>query len=693
MGTLTIGKNKKRKPAVNVRSMLAMPTPTGWGDKAQPARQRGNMRLEKGEIAFERINVRLFVDRPVLPEPLEDRVIEQMGADTRRPVLPVVEQSPYPEPPDFRASPYRHVDEEISDYTRPGDSDAICSELREQIRTISFRMLVCTISVLFLGSIELLPEFGVTLPDMFMPDKAPLIYLGFNLFFLIFCGALCCNIIFGGIKNLAAKRIDGEALLSLGYCAVVLQTAAQTVACLIERQPVCGVCGAPAIAALLLNDLGLLMMVRRVARNFRFVALKGVRRAARIVGDGMEFDEILHADRNTHSRVTYTVRAKFLAGYLRFAYEEDYCEQQLARIAPYVLPAALASGIIGGIAGFGEWGVWGGISCFCTAITAGIPVCRLFCLNLPLERASKQLTRRGVMLNGWAAVDEFGGTDTLAVNSDALFPEGTVRLLSVKAFGEAPIDRSILYAASVVMASGGPLAQVFYSLLEERAQKLLPADGIGYENEMGVSGWVESLPVLVGNRSMLERHNVELPSRDYEQIIKNGKNRHLVYIAISGRPCAVMLVQYRADPDTADAVREMVSNGVNLVVYTTDANVTGELVSEIYGIPSRHVTMLSVRAGSEYDRLTHTILDRAPAVLCTVGRLSALADGISAAKRLRSMLRFNTLLQLVCFGLCVLLTVGLSFFSGCEAVSPGQVMLMQLMCLAVSLVSMLRRPL
>ena len=693
MGILTIGKNKKSNGSQEYSSMLAMPTPVGWGDKARPAKGKGNMRLERGEIKFERISVRLFVDRPVLPEPAEDRVMEQMDESIRRRVLPVVEQSPWPEPPESSDMPYRHVYAEIADYENPGDSDAICDELREQMRSLSFRIMVSGISALFLGAIELLPEFGVSLPDMFMPEKAPMVYLTLNLFFLIFCGVLCRNIIFGGLKNLVSRKLDGDALLGLGYTAVVLQTLAQLITCFFSRQPMHSVCGAPAILALLLNDLGLLMMVRRVARNFRFVALRGVRRAARIIDDGVKFDELLHADRKVHNRVAYTVRAKFLANYLRFSYEEDCCEQKVSRIAPYVIPAAIVSGLVGGLISFREWGVWGGIYCLCAALVAGIPVCRLFCLNLPMERASSQLIKSGVMLNGWAAVDEFGTTDALTVNSDALFPEGTVRLLSVKAFGEMPIDRSVRYAASVVLASGGPLAQVFCDLMEKSSERLLPADGIGYENEMGVSGWVEDMPVLVGNRKMLEKHHVELPSRDYEQIIKNGRNRHLVYIAISGRPCAVMLVQYRADADTAEAVRNMVSNGVSLLVYTTDANVTSELISEIYEIPARLITILSVRAGSEYDELTHTIRDRAPAVLCTVGRLAALADGITAAKRLRSMLMFNTAIQLVCYGLCFVMTAGLSLFSGCEAVAPAQIMIMQLMCLLVSLVSLLRKPL
>lgn len=693
MGTLTIGKNKKRIIKGDHTSMLAMPAPVGWGDKAKAAKGEGNMRLEKGELRFEKIPVLLFADRKKQPEPVADRVMERMDEDTRRLVYPVVQESNDPDPPDRNAAPFRHVDEEISEYSRPGDSDAICDELREQMRTLSFRMVVCGISVLFLGAIELLPMLGVQLPDMFLPDKAPIVYLTINLVFLIFCMGLCRNIIFGGLQAIFRGKMDGDGITSIACTAVALQTAAEFVTCFVQRQPMHNVCAAPAILALLINDMGLLVMTRRVARNFRFVAMRGVRRATKLVSGKMEFDELIHADKQHHESIAYTVRAKFLANYLHFSYEEDFCEQMMSRLSPYILPVAAIAGVIGGIISFKEWGIWGGIYCLCAVLVAGMPICRILCLNLPLSKASKELIPNGVMLNGWAAADKFGRVDTLAVNSDALFPDGTVRLLSVRAFGDAPIDRSVLYAASIVIGSGGPLAQVFYNLLEGHTERLLHADGIGYENEMGVSGWVESLPVLVGNRRMMKRHGIDLPSRDYEQLLKKGKNRSLVYIAISGRPCAVMLVQYRADNDTAVAVHNMVAHGVSLVVYTTDPNVTSSLVSEIYDLPERQVSILSVKAGSEYDRLTHTIRDRAPAVLCTIGRLSALADGITAAIRLRSMLVFNTIIQMVCYGLGVTLTAVLCCISGSGAVSPTQIMLLQIMCLLAVFVSLFRKAL
>lgn len=669
--------------------MLAMPTPVAWGGQTRPASRKGHFRLEKGEIRFEILHARIFPERPIYQKPVEDKVIGRLDKKIRRPILPPEEESPGVTP---RLKPPPGDDSKlIDDYDQPGDSDVIYSGLLEHIRTLNFRVLAGAIVTLFLGLIELLPMLGVTLPDMFLPEKAPVMYLSLNLALCGFCAGLCYRIIFGGFVSLF-RRPDGDSAIAVASTAALLHMAAELITYLAARQPVCRVFGAPVTLALLLNDIGLLLMARRVARNFRFVAVRGVKSAARMLGkDIKQFDELRHADHRQHSNVAYCVRAKFLSDYLRHAYEEDFCEQMFRRLTPFILiPAALAA-VVGGIVGAAETGIWSAVYCFVAVLVVGIPASRMFCLNLPLGRVTERLLRRGALLNGWACVDEFGRTDTLAVSSDVLFPQGAVRLLSLKAFGEEPLTRSVQYAASVVLAAGGPLAQIFEQLLENKRHLILPAEGIDYENEMGVSGFVESLPVLVGNRMMLKTHGCAMPSKDYEHLLTGGDNRNLVYIAISGVPCAVMLVKYSADGDTIHSVQRMVESGVSLVVYTCDANVTAKMLSRIYNVPQRYITMLSTRAGSEYDLLTHVIRDTSPAVLASDGSMRALADAITASRRLHTQLHFATVIQLVAYGLMLLLTTLLCCLSGSTGISPAQIMLLQLLCLAAAAVSTAKR--
>ena len=52
-----------------------MPSPKGWGDTPPRAKGENCFRLEKGEIRFERLHLRLFPDKPLLEKEVDEVII------------------------------------------------------------------------------------------------------------------------------------------------------------------------------------------------------------------------------------------------------------------------------------------------------------------------------------------------------------------------------------------------------------------------------------------------------------------------------------------------------------------------------------------------------------------------------------------------------------------------------------------
>ena len=673
-----IGKRKTdRVPRYPVSVMSVMPVPEAWGDRPKPSSAHGMLRLTRGEIAFERLPVQLVPTQPPPPPPdRKDTVIGRLNSDNQRDILPAeIENGPEPSWDGSYADEDVLRDRIMTDRIRLG--------YIEQSKRITFRIVIEGMVGLFLTVIEMLPLFTKKLPVMFDPKQDPITYLVLSLVLSGFCAVLNRELIVSGFKKLFSGKPDSDTVMA-GVCSLsLLHMISMLIWCIFVRLPVVRVCAAPMTLALLGNDIGLLYFTLRSARNFHFCALRSVRHSAMLVGRESHFDEIAAAGGSKRSNMVYTVRANHLSGYLDFASEEDFCEHMFSKISPYACFAAAASAVIGGLV---SHSFWGGFYCLCAVMTIGAPICRLICINAPISRASSYLVRKGAMLNGWAAIDEFGTAEVLTVNSEDLFPRGSVRLYSVKAYGSIPVDDAMIYAASVVTQAGGPLSQVFEDLIEQRSDILPEAFDIRYENEMGVSGWVNDRPVLVGNRKMLELHGCEIPSKDYERLISKDGTRSPVYIAVSGNLAAVMLVDYHPTESTIEPVRKLVEGGVTLVIYTCDPNVTTEQISSIYGIPRRYISVLSTKAGSVYDELTHTVRDSAPAVLATDGRLSALAIGIGACRKLKGLLTMSTFLQLACYILGLMLVVFLCLFTGAEGSEPSKLIIMQLVYIIAALV-------
>lgn len=664
-----------------------MPTPTAWGAQVQPAKSAGAYRLERGEILFEKIHVRLTPESDLPPTSNNDDII---GKKSDR--LFLLRDTGKTQDKTADAPSSRYLSGKSADLNRPGESDAIRDELVEQLKSIWFHIAGCFIAVLFLGMVEILPVFSVPLPDMFLPDRAPVVYLSLNLALGAFCIVLCHSRFSGIWSSIKKLRVDATVVLTVASTASMLHCAAQLVYCIVKNVAAHRVYIAPLVLALLINEIGMLFLTRRVARNFSFVALHDGNLAARLMPTGGHYDNIRSSVKGYPGCTVYSVKAERITDYLDYAYEEDKCEEMSAQLSPYVLIVALTAGLLGGIVGFSQYGIWAGVCSFCASAIACIPCARTLCLNFSLDIHTKRLLKRGVMLNGWAGADEFGLTDTLVLSDNDLFPEGAIKLISVKPFGKEPLSDTLIYAASLAFPCGGPIAQVFEGLLDRKHSRIRPVEGLGYELGTGISGWVDGRPVLVGTRELLIAHGCNVPSRSYEKYIgKEDAGKRVVYVAVSGVARAALCISYEPDIKCIEAVRNLVSMGTRLVVHSCDCNVTDELISEMYGIPQKYVTILDMRFSESWQALTIDAGDEAPALLVCRNSIASLATGIAAARNLRGISILSSVLWTVCFGLCLTLVAVICCIAPMSGISPAQLLLLQLITPLISLVGLLQR--
>lgn len=649
-------------------TLAADPSPDG---RPLASSAHGRFRLGSGRIDFFIIPIRLTAEQPEPDDYIDTSV---PSAETSRPVLerPIAPE-PEPEPEPVPARRYR----------RDSSSDELIAAYIERTKQLTFRMIICAAVAAFLAFMELLPVFTGSCPDMFSPERAPAAYLVQNFALTGLCVGLSWRQLFDGIKSIFRRRFDGDSVLSAACAAVLIQMLAQLIWCtFIERGPVARVFGAPLCIALLINDAGRLISTLRCARGLEFAAVRNDRTAVMNVDNLPSLSELIREGTSRGKNIVYGVRTRRLSDYNVYAAEEDFCEHFMNKLSPYICILALIAAVVGGIIGTS---VWTALSCLCAVLAVGTPVGRLICINLPLERASGRLLRSGVMLNGWAAVDEFGSTNTIAVSSEQLFPQGTVRLLKTNRIGDTPIAETMLYAGSVVNAVGGPLARIFGELVSASRSALPAAQDVRYEDGLGVFGWVEDRPVLVGNRQLLVNHGCDIPSLAYEARLKDGDCRSTVYVAISGKLRAVMLVEYSAEKPQTAALRRLFENGIALLVYTCDPNISDKLIADVFGVPRRMVSILGTKAGSAYDSLTHITKETAPALLASSGKLASLAFGVGECVRLKRVLTVSALVFAAIFALGLLLVVLLCCL-GAASVDPAHIMLIQLAYIIIAFI-------
>lgn len=697
-------KERVLPPDAETSEIAAMPLPLDWGVEIPRPTGEGNYLLIKGSIVFQRYHTRLTPqtfdveeDDDDIPEIMLRRRGDGVHTAPSRPLLPEQEQAYRPDPRPVDTGEEYDDDLDIDDYRTPEDAQEIYDDLVEQNKSAIFRIAASSMICVFLLVMEVIPAFSDKLPAMLDVKKSPVMYLIISLVLFVTVMVLQRHTYISGFRTIAEKRVDCDTIFTITSTFVFVQIVAELIAYGTGHNALAGaidpvhrVYAAPVVLACIINDVALLLLNRRIGRNLRAIAPKKLHYAAMLCQDDVNCPELMSASGKHERGVVYRVKSKFLNGFMRYSYEQDMCETRFDRFAPYVLVPAVFAFIVGFISGKS---FFTGLSCFCAAAVAAVPACRLLCSSLPLYFSCSKLLGKGVMLSGWAGVDEFGSCSTFAVSASDLFPTGSVRFVRAATYSNMPVEEIVLYAASLAIPAGGPLADVLDEEIGHQRHMLYDMDHLTYESELGLSGYVNSRSVIVGTREMLEDNGIELPGKDFQNM-RMARGNHMIYIAIGNRFAGVLALEYSADERTEDALQALVREGISILVCTRDPNVTTSLISNTFGISRRSITVLGIRASNEYESITNVVRGKVPAVMSVGSDLASFADGVRAAGRMKRALKMSTLLQLICYTFGILIVTGICCMSnganGAIAFFPAKIILIQFLCLAASFVGLLR---
>ena len=207
------------------------------------------------------------------------------------------------------------------------------------------------------------------------------------------------------------------------------------------------------------------------------------------------------------------------------------------------------------------------------------------------------------------------------------------------------MDEAILDAAALVISAGGPLGEVFDSVILGNRKILPPVEDLSYEDRMGLSGWIHGRRILVGNRELLQHHNVELPARQSEARYRHD-GRQVMYLAVDGLVSALFVVSYQADPNVAEHLKNLEHKGITILVRTSDPNITDSFVEETFGLPQNCVKVISAQAGALYRKYRTTVLQRANAGIVHDGRIQNFLRSVAACATLQNGAKLLTVLHI-----------------------------------------------
>jgi Cu+-exporting ATPase len=262
--------------------------------------------------------------------------------------------------------------------------------------------------------------------------------------------------------------------------------------------------------------------------------------------------------------------------------------QKLAdAVAGWFVPAVVAASVIT----FIIWAVAGPEPRMAHAIVNAVAVLIIACpcaLGLATPVSIMVATGKGagfgVLFKDAEAIEVMRQVDTLVVDKTGTLTEGKPKLVTVYPVSGVDEKNLLLLAGSLERGSEHPLAESIVKGAEERGVKLANAESFEYSTGKGVTGELDGHKVVLGNSRLLEEMGIateEIEARA-ESLRKEGQT--VMFVAVDGKAAGLLGVADPIKATTPDAVRQLHSEGIRIVMLTGDNRTTAEAVARKLGI-------------------------------------------------------------------------------------------------------------
>ncbi len=576
---------------------------------------------------------------------------------------------------------------EITDYQNKEDIAAIRNELNYNYRKRFFRTGV--LGVITIVSL-LLSIFPQIVPSLFT-ETLHNGWLMFGILNFILLAVVVFeekSTIFYGLAPLRHFRATSDTAASVAAVAAVIQSVTGLFLPDVFVNGTYHMYSSLAILALLFNSIGKLIIIKRTADNFRFLCSPKAGYAGKIYTNKDNAQKLINGLPAQRPIIAYTKKSKLMSNFLQLSYTTDPIEDNAIFVAPFAAVLSLVCGLAYGLL---AKDFVGGVSSFALTSFITSPICALIALNIPIKRLCGSTLCKGSMVVGYEAVKQFSDTNAVMIESNQLYPKGNIILSGVKAFNESKLNNALLAGAAVSFAVDGPMSHIFETIVQDRKHMLPVVESVSYDDNLGLSGWIGGQRILIGNRALMNKHNINMPDESVETKYRKLGNE-ISYISVSGELIAMFILTYKVDKDIAASLRDLTQKGVSIIVRTIDPNITQQHICDKFGILQRYTKVLNTGLGNVCHEEINSVEDTSRAYVVTNGKLSAFAAAVSGCMSVRSAVTIIKIIQIVSIVFGFFLVNIISFVSGFAKLGGLEILLYTVFwCVGMTVVSILAR--
>ena len=258
---------------------------------------------------------------------------------------------------------------------------------------------------------------------------------------------------------------------------------------------------------------------------------------------------------------------------------------RFARVyTPIVVALALAVAIIPSLI-TGEWHRW--IYTALTFLVISCPCALVLSVPLAFFSGIGNASKHGILLKGGRVIEALANVKAVALDKTGTITSGEFKVHNVETVGSHVSSGQLLsMAAAIEAVSTHPIATSIVSEAKDQGLTVEPSDFVQELAGEGMVGMVDGQQVLVGNRRLMERYDVQgypTEAAEYgtEVLVAEG-NTYLGRIIIADE----------ARPDSAEAIADLNRQDIKTVMLTGDAEASANYIAKETGVSAVRAQLL-----------------------------------------------------------------------------------------------------
>lgn len=195
-----------------------------------------------------------------------------------------------------------------------------------------------------------------------------------------------------------------------------------------------------------------------------------------------------------------------------------------------------------------------------------------------------QGAKNGVLIKSAESLETAHSVKTVVLDKTGTLTEGVPTVMDVLPEENVSADQLLSVAYALEQPSEHPLAAAIVTHCETNTIPLQTVEQFTQIAGQGVSGMVNGIPCLGGNRKMMQENGIPLPiSTKSDAFAKEGKT--LLYFAANGKLLGILTAADPIRQTSRNAVAAMQKMGLDVILLTGDNQLTAEAIAKQAGIP------------------------------------------------------------------------------------------------------------